>query len=273
MTATPPPELDALAFPRMLQAWRRKRRFSQLGLALESGVSQRHVSFLESGRSKPSRGMVLQLSEILELPLRERNAMLLAAGFAPVFRSLALEDPLMTQVRTAIHRMLDSHDPYPAVAVDRAWNIRFSNRAFDRLETWLGPGLWSRVGTAQRNLLALFFHPDGIRPYVVNWKTIAPLLWLRARREAEALGGQDMKAVLEGLAPFQDPDLLHISLETPLLPFLPLELERDGVRLSLFSVISTFGTAQDVTTDELRIESLFPADDATELLLQALASR
>jgi hypothetical protein len=135
----------------------------------------------------------------------------------------------------------------------------------------LGPDLWSRVGGGQRNVMRLFFHPAGIRPYVLNWTAVAPLLWHRARREAEALGGQDMNAVLSELGPFQDHDTLWAADDAALVPVLPLAMEKDGLRVSLFTVIATFGTAQDVTADELRIESLFPADAATEALFRQAA--
>jgi len=258
-------------FPPLLRSWRLKRRLSQLGLALESGVSQRHLSFLESGRSRPSRSMILQLSETLEVPLRERNDWLLAAGFAPVFPARPLDDPQMAQVLAAVRRMLEKHEPYPAVAIDRAWNIRLANAPFDKLVAMLGDELWARIGGAERNLMRLFFHPHGIRPFVVNWKAIAPLLWHRARREAEALGGQEMKAVLAELGPYQDADTLGSAEDAALVPVLPLAMEKDGIHISLFTVIATFGTAQDVTADELRIESLFPADDATEALFRSAA--
>ena len=133
-------------FPQLLKAWRQKRRLSQLELALESGVSQRHVSFLELGRARPSRSMILQLSETLEVPLRDRNDWLVAAGFAPAFRARPLDDPQMAQVVSAVRRMLSSHEPFPAVAIDRAWGICVANRPFDLLESLLGDDLWARVG-------------------------------------------------------------------------------------------------------------------------------
>jgi len=260
-------------FPILLRAWRQKRRLSQLELALSSGVSQRHVSFLESGRAKPSRSMVLQLSETLEVPLRERNDWLSAAGFAPIFKARPLDDPQMNQVMSAVQMMLRNHEPFPAVAIDRAWNIRLANKAFDAMSTMLGSDLWQRVGGTQRNLMRLFFHPNGIKPYVTNWSSIAPLLWHRAQREAEAFGGHEMKQVLTELCEYQDADTLWAAEDAALVPVLPLEIDKGGVRISLFTVIATFGTAQDVTADELRIESLFPADTATESLFRAAAGR
>jgi transcriptional regulator with XRE-family HTH domain len=268
--STPPPS-ETAAFPQLLKSWRQKRRLSQLELALSSEVSQRHLSFLESGRAKPSRGMILQLSEALEVPLRERNVWLTAAGFAPVFPSRSLADPQMSQVMAAVRMILANHEPFPALAIDRAWNILLSNAPFDWLSSLLGDDLWTRVGSgASRNLMRLFFHPAGIKPLVTNWQSIAPVLWCRAQREAEAFGGQPMLQVLQELRPYQDPETLRGGEDLALLPVLPVEIAKDGVRLSLFTVIATFGTAQDVTTDELRVESMFPADAATESLFRGL---
>ena len=259
-------------FPMLLRSWRQKRRLSQLDLALSSGVSQRHVSFLESGRAKPSRSMILQLSETLDVPLRERNDWLTAAGFAPIFKARPLDDPQMHQVMNAVRMMLTNHEPFPAIAIDRAWNIRMSNTPFDMMSTMMGADLWTRIGGPQRNLMRLFFHPDGIKPFVANWTAIAPLLWHRAQREAESLGGQEMQQVLSELSQYQDADTLWSAEDAALVPVLPLVIEKDGTRISLFTVIATFGTAQDVTADELRIESLFPADETTEKLFANLAN-
>jgi len=258
-------------FAHLLKFWRQKRRLSQLDLALTSGVSQRHVSFLESGRAQPSRRMILQLSETLEVPLRERNFWLTAAGFAPVFKAHPLDDPRMSQVMSTVRMMLANHAPFPAIAIDRAWNIVMSNAPFERMGAMIGEDLWTRVGGEPRNLMRLCFHPGGIRPFVTNWKAIAPLLWSRAQREAEALSGQEMKQVLLELRPYQDADTVGSTDEAAgLVPVLPLELAKDGVRISLFTVIATFGTAQDVTADELRIETFFPADEATERLFRSV---
>lgn len=256
-------------FPGLLREWRQKRRLSQLELSLVSGVSQRHVSFLESGRARPSRDMILQLSETLEVPLRERNGWLLAAGFAPMFKSRPLDDPQMAQVMKAVRVMLSNHEPYPAVAIDRAWNIRLANGPFEMLVAMADSGVWARIGGTERNLLRLFFHPEGVRPLITNWRAAAPLLWHRATREANTLGGRDMHGILNELRPFQDTSTLHSADGAPLLPVMPFEMEKDGMRVSLFTVISTFGTAQDVTADELRIEMMFPADEATEQLFRS----
>jgi len=148
----------------------------------------------------------------------------------------------MNQVMSAVRTILANHSPFPAFAIDRAWNILLANPSFEMLSTLIGADVWTSTGGDQRNLMRLFFHPQGIRLWVTNWHAIAPLLWRRAQREAE---------------------------EVTLLPVLPVEITKDGVRISLFTVLATFGTAQDVTTDELRIESLFPADEATEQIFRA----
>jgi transcriptional regulator with XRE-family HTH domain len=240
---------------------------SQLELALSAGVSQRHLSYLESGRAGPSRSMILLLGEALQVPLRDRNDWLLAAGFAPAYRALPLDDPQMSQVDAAVRMLLAGHEPFPAVAIDRAWNVRRANGPFDRLVESLDPGVWDRVGGDRRNLVRLVFHPRGLRPFISNWATAAPLLWQRALREAAAAGNAEMSDLLDELAPHLDLAALRAG-EAPLLPVLPLSLERDGVRASLFTVIATFGTPLDVTADELRIESFFPADPATERFLR-----
>jgi len=255
-------------FPRLLREWRQKRRLSQLDLALSSGVSQRHVSFLESGRANPSRNMILQLSETLDVPLRDRNGWLTAAGFAPVFRTRTLDDPQMAQVMSAVRMMLTAHEPFPAIALDRAWNVRMSNRPFDLLGAMLGEDIWTRVGGEQRNLMRLFFHPKGIRPFVTNWSAVGPLVWRRAQRETQALGGLEMKAVLDDLAPLQDPHVLWSAADTALVPVMAFNMQVGTLKISMFAVVATFGTAQDVTADELRLETLFPADAETEALFR-----
>jgi len=257
-------------FPGRLRAWRHKRRLSQLDLALSSGVSQRHVSFLESGRANPSRSMILQLSETLDVPLRDRNDWLTAAGFAPLFRTRPLEDPQMVQVLSAVRMILAAHEPFPAVAMDRAWNVRMSNRPFDLLSGMLGDDVWERTGGGPRNLMRLFFHPQGIRPLVTNWAAVGPLIWRRAQREAEMLGGQEMKAVLADLAPYQDAEVLWTAADTALVPVLPFNMLVGDQAISMFAIIATLGTAQDVTADELLIETLFPADPQSEALFRGM---
>ena len=258
-------------FPNLLRTWRQKRRLSQLELALTSGVSQRHISFLESARASPSRNMILQLSETLEVPLRDRNIWLNAAGYAPLFKARAVDDPQMGQVMSAVSMMLSAHEPFPAIALDRAWNILMSNTSFDMLGMMLGD-VWGRIGGEQRNLMRLMFHPQGIRPFVTNWSAVGPLLWQRAKREAEALAGAEMQAVLDSLAPLQEPEVLWSASETALVPVMPFNMQIGDLHISMFAIIASFGTAQDVTADELRIETLFPADAQTEALFRGAVS-
>jgi transcriptional regulator with XRE-family HTH domain len=259
-------------FPRLLREWRQRRRLSQLDLALSSGVSQRHVSFLESGRANPSRAMILQLSETLEVPLRDRNDWLTAAGFAPLFKTRDLDSPQMSQVMGAINMMLKAHEPFPALALDRAWNVLHSNQAFDRITAIMGTDLWQRVGDGQRNLMQLFFHPAGLRPFITNWSSIGPLLWLRAKREAQTLAGNEMNAILDSLAPLQDSHIVWSASDSALLPIMPFNIKIGDLQISMFAIIGTFGTAQDVTAEELRVETLFPADEQTEQLFRSIAA-
>ena len=175
----------------------------------------------------------------------------------------------MGQAMAAVRMMLANHEPFPAVAIDRAWNVRRANCPFERLTALIAAGVWSRLGGGPRNLMRLFFHPHGIKPYVTNWQAIAPLLWNRACREAEALGGQEMKKVLAELGPLQDSGTLWAAEGRTLVPVLPLEIEKEGLRISLFTVIATFGTPQDITADELRLESFFPAGQAAEGLFRS----
>jgi transcriptional regulator with XRE-family HTH domain len=271
LTLAPSTRLPDSGFPRLLREWRQRRRLSQLDLALSSGVSQRHVSFLESGRANPSRAMILQLSETLEVPLRDRNDWLAAAGFAPFFKTRALDDPQMSQVFSAISMMLKAHEPFPALALDRAWNVRRSNTAFDQTIAMMGEDIWERVGDGKRNLMQLFFHPEGLRPFITNWSSVGPLLWQRAKREAQTLAGNEMNAVLDSLAPLQDSHILWSAADTALVPVMPFNMQIGDLQMSMFAIIATFGTAQDVTAEELRIETLFPADVQTEALFRAIA--
>lgn len=270
MTNPPVPLFgDYTPFATLLKAGRRRRRLSQLELAVDAAVSQRHLSFLESGRAKPSRAMILQLCEALEIPLRERNDWLVAAGFAPMFHARALEDPRMEHVLGAVDLMLGKHAPFPALALDRAWDIVRMNTPFARFIGLLGEDPWTPIGGC--NLLRLMFHPRGLRPLVTNWPACGPLLWQRALREAHTPGGAAMLPVLDALRPHVDAAQAAIDPHAPLLPILTVDLALNGLHASLFTVIATFGTPQDVTADELRIEFLFPADAATERLLNQLA--
>lgn len=263
-------------FALLLRTWRDARKLSQLELALASRISQRHLSFLESGRARPSREMVLQLAESLEVPLRERNGLLTAAGFAPIYRETQLQAPAMAAVRDALTLMLRHHEPNPATVVDRDWNLLMRNDAAQRILGLAGDpeAIWRRVcPDGVHNILKLTFHEAGLRPYIANFEEAAPVLLNRTRREAAACGSAALLTLLDEVlsypgipAAWRAPDW-----QAPPPPVLPLELVRDGLRLRLFSTITTFGTPQDITTDELRVESFFPADEASAALLRALA--
>jgi transcriptional regulator with XRE-family HTH domain len=268
-TARPP-------FARLLKSWRETRKCSQLDLALASRISQRHVSFMESGRARPSRDMVLQLSEALEIPLRERNTLLTAAGFAAIYRETDLKSPAMAPVREALQLMLDHHEPNPVSVVDRAWNVLMINRAMLRVFSLAGEPtqLWQRVcGNGPHNVLKMTFHPEGFRPYIVNFAEIAPELLNRTRREAAASNNETLQRLLDEILSYPGiPEEWRApTLELPPAPVLPLELAKGELKLKLFSMITTFGTPQDITTDEVRVESFFPADGQTAELLRKLA--
>ena len=263
-------------FGPQLRSWRQHRKLSQLELALASDVSQRHVSWLETGKARPSRAMVIRLADSLEVPLRERNSLLGAAGYAAVYTEQAIDTPAMAPVMRSLRALLDHHEPVPAVVMNRLWHIQMPNPAMDRLLAMGGDvnEVWARIGDdGSRNLARLTLHPQGLKPYVSNWDEAAPVFVRRLRREAVSSGDPaEMDRVAELAALAALPDQREQEPRAPLLPTLPLELEIGGQRLGLFSVLSTFGTPQDITTDELRIETFFPANEATETLLRAIAA-
>lgn len=252
-------------FQGFLKNWRSFRKMSQLDLALTADVSQRHLSWLETGRSHPSREMVLRLSEALEVPLRDRNLLLTSAGFAGIFSQKQLDDPSMQPVLGVLKDMLEHHEPYPALVLDRLWNVKMKNKPADTLLGIIGDAdaLWQAVGdSGEHNIARLTIHPNGLRQFISNWGAVCGPFIRRLKREALDSGDAEVMEKyleLESIAG-------EIVDETPnqsLLPVLPLEFELGDLRLSLFSVISTFGTAQDITTDELRIETFYPTDEAT----------
>ncbi|MEL6448760.1 MAG: helix-turn-helix transcriptional regulator [Pseudomonadota bacterium] len=265
----------ATDFRAVCRRWREHRKLSQLELALAANVSQRHLSWLETGRSKPSRDMVVRLAEAMAVPLRERNVMLRAAGFTPAYRESALDEPAMAPVLDALNQVLDHHDPLPAVVVDRAWNVVRRNTAAGLLLSLGGdPGAMLEAigGDGQFNLALLTLHPEGLRPFIANWDQAAPAFVRRLQHEALASGDPALQArFAEYIALADLPDTGETVTEA-LLPVLPLEVCAGPVSLSLFSVISTFGTPQDVTTDELRIETFYPTDAATRAFFEQAAT-
>jgi transcriptional regulator with XRE-family HTH domain len=250
----------------LLRDWRQRRRLTQLELALRAEVSTRHLSFLETGRSAPSRDMVLHLAEHLDVPLRERNVLLVAAGCAPTFPERSLEDPDMGAVRRAIDRLLASHEPYPAIVVDRWWNLVAGNGSIALLTDGVAPELLE----PPINVLRASLHPHGLAPRIRNLAEWRSHLLTRLRHDAERTGDPRLSALLTELLELSPGPLTHAhaydGVAVPLIVSSPLG------DLRLLSTVATFGTAVEVTLAELSIESFYPADDATRAVLQDAAS-
>jgi transcriptional regulator with XRE-family HTH domain len=260
--------LERATFGDRLRAWRMRRRLSQLQLANEAGVSARHLSFLETGRSRPSRELVLHLAEHLGVPLRERNTLLVAAGFAPSFRETKLEEPPMTPVRHALDALLRSHEPYPAIVVDRTWNLVAANRASAILIDGADPELLK----PPVNVMRLSFHPKGVRPRVINYEQYRAHLLTQLARDVHVTGDQGLAALYEEIRGYAGDGHDPVGTETVDV-VMPLRLRSPHGDLALFSTIAVFGTAVDVTLDELAIESFFPADDHTAAVLREQFTR
>ena len=239
---------------------------SQQQLAVESEVSTRHISYVENGKSSPSRQMVLILASALDLPLRERNALLSSAGFAPVYRETQLADPEMQHVRQALEAILAHQEPYPAVVLTRGWDIVRMNDSAMRLFALLMNEQTDPI--AAQNVMHAVFHPRGLRPYIVNWEQIARMLIDRLYRESVVEPERsETGRLLDALRdyPSVPSRLAEIDLTSPPEVCITLQLQKDDLRLELFSTLTTLGTPMDVTVQELRIESYFPANDATAL--------
>jgi transcriptional regulator with XRE-family HTH domain len=246
----------------LLRDWRLRRRLSQLDLALEAEVSTRHLSFVETGRSRPSADMVLHLADRLEVPLRERNQLLLAAGHAPVFEQHELDEPEMAPVRDALQLILDGHDPYPAVVVDRAWEMVAGNRAVSLLITGVAPDLLE----PPVNVLRLSLHPEGMAPRIANLGEWRAHLLERLRRQIALTGDAALQTLLEELEGYPGGEEPEAGEQTIAVP---LRLTIDAGELAFISTVATFGTAVEVTASELSIESFFPADAATADAMRA----
>ena len=247
----------------LLRDWRRRRRMSQLDLALEAGVSARHLSFLETGRSQPSRAMVLRLSEQLEVPLRDRNRLLLAAGFAPAYDERPLEAPEMEPVRRAVAQVLTGHEPFPAAVVDRWWNLVAANR---NASLFL-QGVAAELLEPPANVLRVSLHPDGMAPRIANLAEWRGHLLDRLRREVTATADPRLAELLRELEEYPAPRGSAPARPPQGAIAVPLVLRHEGRELSFFSTVATFGTAVDVTVAELSIEAFFPADAQTAAIL------
>jgi transcriptional regulator with XRE-family HTH domain len=250
----------------LLREWRRRRRLSQLDLANEATVSARHLSFVETGRSKPSRELVLHLAEHLEVPLRERNSLLLAAGYAPSYHQTPLEAEEMAPVRQALDSILAGHQPFPAVVVDRRWDLVSANASALAILT---EGVAEHLLAPPANALRVSLHPDGLAPRIANFAEYAAHLVDRLRREVEVYADPQLVDLHAELCGYPGVAGSPSPADTVSRLFVPLVLRTDRGELTFFSTVATFGTARDVTVEELAIESFFPADAATAAALRA----
>lgn len=247
-----------------LRHWRHIRGKSQLDLAADARTTPRYVSFVETGRSQPSRQMVVRLARALDVPLRERNGLLLAAGYAPLYGAGRLEDAELDRVRAALGSMLSKHEPFPAIVMDRAWNVMQANDGAQRL---FGELMAPESLPEPANVLDLMIQPGPVRDAVLNWDAVVPELLERCRREA--IGGVIDPTTAERLEGFRSrPDVAQLIDETvtakSALPVIDVSFVFGSDRLSFFSVVSTIGTPIDVTAEELRVEAFFPSDAATQ---------
>jgi len=255
----------------LFREWRQRRRVSQLHLALKADISARHLSFLETGRSTPSRGMVLHLAAQLEVPLRERNVLLLAAGYAPAFQERPLQDPALSGARRAVELVLAGHEPYPALAVDRHWALVASNRAVARLLTDVAPALLQ----PPVNVLRLSLHPEGLAPRIANLHEWRAHLLARLRRQVDVTADPVLAQLLRELSDY--PVSGVPEPETPASGdgyegvIVPLRFVTGAGTLALISTTTVFGTPVDITLSELALETFFPADAATAAILRGLA--
>jgi transcriptional regulator with XRE-family HTH domain len=259
-------------FGRVLRQWRARRRLSQLDLALSADISSRHLSFIETGRAQPSREMVLRLARVLDVPLRDRNDLLTVAGYAPIYRETRLDAPALSRARRALDHILRQQEPYPAIVLDRHWNVLMANDATARLVArFVEPG--ADLGPA--NAMRLIFHPRGFRPHIVNWEATAAALiqWLH-RDVLSGFADAETRALLEEVLayPGVPRDWRTLDLDASTAPFLAIDFRRDDLELRYFTTLTSLGTPHDITLQELRIESFFPADEATEEAARRLAA-
>ena len=247
----------------LLRDWRTRRHLSQMDLALEAGVSTRHLSFVETGRSKPSEDMLLHLAEQLQVPLRERNRLLLAAGYAPRYEERSLDEPEMRPIADAVQLVLAGHEPYPALAVDHGWALVAANDAAQLLMA----GLPDELLAPPLNVLRASLHPEGLAPRIRNLAEWRDHLLERLRRQVALTADPALRTLFDELAgyPVDDPGP---ELGTRNDVVVPLRLETDAGELTFFSTVTTFGTPVDITVEELIIESFFPADERTAAALR-----
>jgi len=248
-----------------LREWRQRRHLSQLDLASDAEISARHLSFVETGRAAPSREMVLKLAERLDVPLRERNVLLVAAGYAPAFPQRTLDDPALKAARQAIDLVLKAHEPNPALAVDRHWNLVSANR----MVAPLLEGVPERLLGQPLNVLRLSFHPEGLAPRTVNLAEWCAHLLERLHRQCEATADPELLKLYDDLKAFPIPARrAPLSTDNVAIPF---KMRHEGAVLSFFSTTMVFGTPVDITLSELALETFFPADDFTAERMRKIA--
>jgi transcriptional regulator with XRE-family HTH domain len=255
-----------------LREWRQRRHLSQLDFALEADISQRHLSFIESGRATPSREMLLHLAERLGVPLRERNPMLLAAGFAPVFAERSLDDPALAPARQAVDMVLKGHEPFPALAVDRHWTLIAANAAVAPLLTGVADAALLEPPV---NVLRLSLHPQGMAPKIINLAEWRTHLLERLHQQISSTRDRVLAGLLTELSAYPEPSARR-NKPSPERDYggivVPLELETEKGILSLFSTVTVFGTPVDITLSELAVESFFPANAETASILKEFAA-
>ncbi len=245
-----------------MRVWRERRRLSQLALACEAEISQRHLSCIESGRATPSRDMALRLCKHLDVPLRDRNALLLSAGYAPVYPERGLDDPALRSARAAVERVLAAHEPYPALALDRRWNAVAANPAALRLLAPIDPAL----AKPPVNVIRASLHPQGLASRIVNLGQWRAHLVERLRRQVSLTGDRETQALLKEVCAYPAPKAAPEPADDIVVP---LKLRTHEGVLSMFSTVTTFGTPIEVTLSEISIEAFYPADEATAELLRA----
>jgi transcriptional regulator with XRE-family HTH domain len=254
----------------LIRSWRMRRHMSQLELALQADVSQRHLSFIEIGRSKPSREMVLHLAAELGVPLRERNVLLLASGYAPAYSEIALEAVEFLPIRHALEKVLSGHEPFPAIAVDRGWNLVWSN---EPARTILTASVAPELLAPRPNAMRVSLHPAGLAPRIANFREYSAHLVTRLRRQAAIAPDPVITALYDEVRSYPTVSEASDAAEPEGQLFTPLKLRALGDQdLAFFSTIATFGTALDITLAELSIESFFPADKATYKALRSAFS-
>jgi len=255
----------------LLRQWRERRRMSQLALALEAEISSRHLSFMETGRSRPSREMVLLLADVLDVPPRSRNDLLAAAGYAPMYRESPLDAPEMAQFRRALDFILRQQEPYPAIVLDRYWDILLGNEGTGRFM-----GVFMEAAEVEAlgppNAMRLIFHPQALRPYIVNWQATAAALIQWLHRDLLRSADPGTRLLLDELLAYPEVprNWRTIDLDAPAAPFLAIEMRKGETHLRFFTTLTTLGTPYDITLHELRIESFFPADEPTDAALREL---